>query len=193
MCWKSSMVSGRGPDIRVDIGLMQTLVSAVRDHAMYLSDQSPSATSGMKRRPAVRPQSMQRPPKRRFVPCWGASRPSSGSWEAAISARCRNRGRRHRDARRPVGATARPSPGVRVGRGRLLHEADFGVVQIADACRTEVRQVAAHRDVARRLEQRQAETDRRRSSCRVRWPAHAPSRGRVRRRSARPSRRSPGC
>ncbi len=39
------MASGRGPDIPIDIGLMQTLVSAVRDHAMYLSNQSPSATS----------------------------------------------------------------------------------------------------------------------------------------------------
>ena len=40
------MVSGRNPDIPIDIGLMQTLVSAVRDHAMYLSNHSPSATSG---------------------------------------------------------------------------------------------------------------------------------------------------
>lgn len=41
------MVSGRGPDMPIDIGLMQTLVSAVRDHAMYLSNQSQSATSGI--------------------------------------------------------------------------------------------------------------------------------------------------
>lgn len=40
------MASGRDPDMPIDIGLMQTLVSAVRDHAMYLSNQSPSATSG---------------------------------------------------------------------------------------------------------------------------------------------------
>jgi hypothetical protein len=31
----------------IDIGLIQTLVSAVRDHAMYLSDQSRSATGGI--------------------------------------------------------------------------------------------------------------------------------------------------
>ena len=41
------MVSGRGPEMPIDIGLIQTLVSAVRDHAMYLSDQSRSATGGI--------------------------------------------------------------------------------------------------------------------------------------------------
>ncbi|WP_123028495.1 coiled-coil domain-containing protein [Mycolicibacterium stellerae] len=40
------MVSGRGPELPIDMGLIQTLVSAVRDHAMYLSNQSQSATSG---------------------------------------------------------------------------------------------------------------------------------------------------
>ena len=40
------MANGRDPDMPIDIGLMQTLVSAVRDHAMYLSNQSPSAPSG---------------------------------------------------------------------------------------------------------------------------------------------------
>jgi hypothetical protein len=41
------MVSGRGPEMPIDIALIQTLVSAVRDHAMYLSNQSRSATSGI--------------------------------------------------------------------------------------------------------------------------------------------------
>ncbi len=41
------IANGRNPDVGIDIGLMQTLVSAVRDHAMSLSNQSQSATSGM--------------------------------------------------------------------------------------------------------------------------------------------------
>lgn len=41
------IANGRDPDIAIDIGLMQTLVAAVRDHAMYLSDESRGATSSM--------------------------------------------------------------------------------------------------------------------------------------------------
>ena len=78
------MANGRDPDMPIDIGLMQTLVSAVRDHAMYLSNQSPSATSGTSSPPAMRLRFMRRSPQTHFAACCSASRPSSGSWEAAI-------------------------------------------------------------------------------------------------------------
>ena len=45
------IANGGDPDIPVDIALMQTLVSAVREHAMYLSDESQSGTSSMSHPP----------------------------------------------------------------------------------------------------------------------------------------------
>jgi colicin import membrane protein len=45
------IANGRDPDIPGDISLMQTLVSAVRDHAMFLSNESRGAASGMSPRP----------------------------------------------------------------------------------------------------------------------------------------------
>src|ERR1700754_765495 len=41
----------------------------------------------------------------------------------------------------------------------LLHESDLGDVDVTDSGRAEIREATAHRDVARRLEQRQAEAD----------------------------------
>ena len=63
-----------------------------------------------------------------------------------------------------IGAAAgnripRCQPSSRAPCSGLFHEPDLAVVQVTDAGRAEVRQVAAHRDVAGRLEQRQAETD----------------------------------
>ena len=75
----------------------------------------------------------------------------------------------------------------------LLHEADRGVVQVADACGAEVGEVAAHRDVARPLDQRQAVDLPPRSSCPTRWRGRGLWRGPVRTGFPRSWRRSPGC
>ncbi len=83
-----------------------------------------------------------------------------------------------------------PGPGAAVActAGQLLHESDracsSGRARPAGA---EVGQVAAHRDVARRLEQRQAEPLGPDQLVELRWPARAPCRDRVRRASARSS------
>ena len=190
------MASGRGPDMPIDIGLMQTLVSAVRDHAMYLSNESQSATSGM-----------NAPPRSAAAVYAEAAEETFRALLQRIETVVRQLGGRNLgpDAEIVNVVTAMlADPWVQrvrnlgllaadVGRSRLLHEADLGVVQVTDACRAEVRQAAAHRDVARRLEQRQAETDVEDHLVEFVGQRRAPSRGRVRRRSARPSRRSPGC